>query len=104
MGHIKKDAFNFLKEKSMRKIFFWVINAIIFLALFIFSLKNWDPVTLKFLSAQWEMPLIILIFVVFAIGCFMGVLAMLPFIWRQRKKGKKAVQQAQENTSLVNTI
>ncbi|MGL4666613.1 MAG: LapA family protein [Saezia sp.] len=85
----------------MRKIIFWIINAIIFLLLFIFAFKNQDSVTLKFINMQWDMPLIILILIVFAIGCFFGILAMLPFIWNQRKKGKKAIQQARETSSLV---
>jgi len=85
----------------MRKIIFWVICAVIFLLLFIFSVKNLDSITVNFFSLQWQLPLIVLIFIIFALGCIVGAFAMIPLVWRQRKKGKKAVQQAQEASELI---
>ena len=83
----------------MRKIIFWAVNVIIFALLFIFSLKNLDNITLKFVGTQWDIPLIVLILIVFAVGCFVGAFAMLPFIWNQRKKNKKTIQQERENNA-----
>ena len=88
----------------MRKIIFLVICAAIFLLLFLFSIKNLDHVTLNFFNLTWEVSLIILIFVVFALGCFVGALAMIPLVWSQRRKGKKALKQAQEASSEVSAL
>lgn len=86
----------------MRKIIFWIVNIIIFLLLFILSYNNLESVTLQFINMTWEMPLIILILIVFALGCFVGGFALLPLLLKQRRKCKKAAQQAKEvGTDLI---
>ena len=64
----------------------WLLRAFIFFVLFAFALNNQQIVTVNwFFGAQWQAPMVIVVLVVFASGCVLGVLAMLPGWWRHRK-------------------
>lgn len=71
----------------MTRIFTWIIAAIIFLLLLVFSLNNLEPVTIKLArTLAWDIPLIIIVLITFAAGCFTGMLAMVSYAWRRRHK------------------
>jgi uncharacterized integral membrane protein len=54
----------------------WIIAATVFLALLFLSLQNSDPATLKFFNlASWQAPLVVVVFVAFAAGVALGLLA-----------------------------
>jgi len=54
----------------------WVVGMALFLPLFFLSLQNSDLVTLKFYHWwSWQAPLIFVIFIAFAIGVALGLLA-----------------------------
>jgi uncharacterized integral membrane protein len=54
----------------------WIVAAAVFLALLFLSLQNSDPATLKFFSfASWQAPLVVIVFVAFAGGVAVGLLA-----------------------------
>ena len=64
----------------------WLLRAFIFFALFAFALNNQQTATVRwFFGVQWQAPMVILVLVVFAGGCALGVLAMLPSWWRHRR-------------------
>ena len=53
----------------------WIVGVAIFLFLLLVSLQNADPVKLRFYTwASWEVPLILMLFVVFAVGVTAGLL------------------------------
>lgn len=69
------------------RILAWTLRIILFLALFLFALKNTDTVALHLYFDQvWQAPLILVLLVFFAAGTAMGVLATLATVFRQRRE------------------
>jgi len=65
----------------------WLLRAALFVALFLFAVKNTDPVTLRFYFDQtWRAPLNLALLVFFAFGAALGVLACLGRLFRQRRE------------------
>lgn len=64
----------------------WLLRAFIFFTLFAFALNNQQPATVHwFFGVEWRAPMVIVVLAAFAAGCTLGVLAMLPGWWRQRR-------------------
>ncbi len=62
----------------------WLIRAFIFFTLFAFALNNQHTTTVHwFFGVEWRAPLVIIVLVAFAAGCAVGVVAMLPDLWRR---------------------
>lgn len=71
-----------------------LIKAAIFFTLFAFALNNQDDVTVRFFfGAEWHSPLVLVVLASFALGVALGVLAMVPKWWRERRAAKKVVLQ-----------
>ena len=69
----------------------WLFRAFIFFALFAFALNNQQEVTVRwFFGFEWRAPMVIIVLAAFAAGCAIGVLAMVPSWWRQRRVAKLA--------------
>jgi len=65
----------------------WALRAFVFFALFAFALNNQQTVTVHwFFGAQWAAPMVIVVMAAFAAGCAIGVVAMVPAWWRQRRQ------------------
>lgn len=64
----------------------WILRVLLFLVLFLFALKNYEVVPLKFyFDFEWRAPLVLLLLIFFAGGMALGVLACLPRLFRQRR-------------------
>jgi uncharacterized integral membrane protein len=75
------------------RILTWLIRAFLFFALFAFALNNSQEVAVHwFFGHQWRAPLVIIVLLAFAIGCAIGVLAMVPAWWQHRRVAQR--QQA----------
>ena len=69
------------------RIVTWAIRLTVFVLLLAFAAKNADPVTLRFyFDLAWQMPLVVLLFVFFAAGALLGVLALVLPLMRQRRE------------------
>ena len=69
------------------RVIAWTLRIILFLALFLFALKNTDAVSLRLYFDQvWQAPLILVLLVFFVAGAAMGVLATLATVFRQRRE------------------
>ncbi len=69
----------------------WLVRAFIFFALFAFALNNQQAVAVRwFFGFEWHAPMVIVVLAAFAAGCTIGVLAMVPSWWRQRRVAKLA--------------
>jgi uncharacterized integral membrane protein len=67
----------------------------IFFILFAFALNNQDDVTVRFFfGTHWQSPLVLVLLVAFALGLLVGVMAMVPRWWRERKAAQKSVAAA----------
>jgi putative membrane protein len=68
------------------KLLFRIIAAIVFIVFFGFALKNTQEVVLTFfLGYEIRGPLVILLLGFFAAGAVLGVLAMMPMMFRHRR-------------------
>jgi lipopolysaccharide assembly protein A len=78
------------------RLFVWFFRALVLLLLFAFALNNRHEATVHgFFGTAWQTPLVIVILAAFAVGCALGVLAMMPTWWRrQRIAERKAASQA----------
>lgn len=65
----------------------WVLRVILFVALLGFTLKNDQPVTLRyFLGYEWNTSLVVVSLCFFAVGATVGILAMLGSVLQQRRE------------------
>ena len=72
------------------RTFFWLLRAFIFFALFAFALNNQQKATIHwFFGVEWQAPMVIVVLAAFAAGCAVGVLAMVPGWWRQRRRAQR---------------
>ena len=64
-----------------------LVWAVVFLALFLFALKNSDPVTVRFyFDQEWRAPLMMVVVAALAVGAVFGMIACIPaFMRRQRE-------------------
>lgn len=68
------------------RVLVWLFRAFIFFALFAFALNNQQEVAVHwFFGFAWHAPMVIVVLAAFAGGCAVGVLAMVPSWWRQRR-------------------
>ncbi len=66
---------------------FW---ALVFFTLFAFALNNQQLATVRFLfGLSWQGPMVFVVLVAFGAGCALGVVAMAPHWWRQRREVRR---------------
>ncbi|MDH4061726.1 MAG: LapA family protein [Aquincola sp.] len=85
----------------------WTLRALVFFALFAFALNNQQEVTVHwFFGMQWQSPMIIVVLAAFALGCAIGVLAMVPSWWRERRVARqvKPVETAPTASSASSAV
>jgi len=64
----------------------WILRIVLFLALFLFALKNTEVVKLHlYFDEVWQAPLILVLLIFFVGGAAIGVLATLATVFRQRR-------------------
>jgi len=82
----------------------WLFRAFIFFALFAFALNNQQEVAVHwFFGFEWRAPMVIIVLTAFAAGCAVGVLAMVPRWWRQRRAARLATPAAAPPASAAPT-
>jgi putative membrane protein len=68
----------------------WVLRALLFLMIFAFALMNTQTVTLRFfLGRVWEMPMILVLLLFFALGALVGIMACVSRLLSQRREIQK---------------
>ena len=68
----------------------WLLRAFIFFTLFAFALNNQQTASVRwFFGVQWQAPMVIVVLAAFAAGCAVGVLAMLPDLWRRWRLARR---------------
>ncbi len=73
----------------------WLLRALIFFTLFAFALNNQqDAVVRWFFGVEWRAPMVIIVLAAFAAGCAVGVAAMMPGWWRQRRRLRRTAEPA----------
>jgi uncharacterized integral membrane protein len=65
----------------------WAVKILIFVVVLGFALQNSQLVTMHyFLGYAWEAPLVVLMLAAFVLGAFLGLLALLPALFRLRRE------------------
>jgi uncharacterized integral membrane protein len=83
------------------RAFAWLVRAFIFFALFAFALNNQQEVAVQwFFGFEWHAPMVIIVLAAFAAGCAVGVLAMVPSWWRQRRVARIAAPDTRVQATL----
>jgi lipopolysaccharide assembly protein A len=81
-------------------ILFRIVAAILFVIFFSFALKNTDEVVLRFFwIPEIRKPLVLFLLGFFIAGAILGVLAMIPTVFRYRRdlsKQKKIIEAMQK--------
>ena len=73
------------------RLIVWLLRAFIFFTLFAFALNNQQVAIVRwFFGAEWHAPMVIVVLVAFALGCAVGVTAMLPNWWRHWRRARRA--------------
>ncbi len=79
----------------MVRVITWLFRAAIFFVLFAFALNNQQEVRLHwFFGFGTQAPMVFVVLGAFAAGCVVGVLAMLPQWWRQRRRARERRPEA----------
>jgi hypothetical protein len=69
----------------------------LFFVLFAFALNNQHAVELRwFFGYRWQAPMVFVVLAIFALGCSVGVLAMVPSWWRHRRDARKRLHSVAE--------
>jgi lipopolysaccharide assembly protein A len=68
----------------------WLVRAAIFFTLFAFALNNQQEAGVHwFFGQEWRAPMVFIVLAAFALGCALGVFAMVPSWWRHRRIARK---------------
>lgn len=72
----------------------WAVKILLFVILLGFALHNSQPAALNlFLGYVWQAPLVLLLLAAFILGAMLGVLALLPVLFRLRRERGKLRKQ-----------
>ena len=65
----------------------WLAKLAVFLLVLGFALKNTHPVKLvSYLGYTWQSPLIVMLLLAFILGALIGLLSLLPYLFRLRRQ------------------
>ena len=89
------------------RVISWIFRALLFLVALGFALTNQDIATLRFFGAsnfEWRAPMVVFLLIFFAAGTVLGLISVVPTLFRQRRqigRLKKEVQLANKSVSNV---
>jgi uncharacterized integral membrane protein len=76
------------------RILFWVFWGFVFFALFAFALNNKAETTVHwFFGYEWHTSMVIVVASAFVAGLVVGVLAMVPRMWRAHRLVRRKTTQ-----------
>ena len=85
------------------RIFVWLARALVFFALFAFALNNQQDASVHwFFGRSSSAPMVFIVLAAFGLGCAIGVFAMVPSWWQQRRVAarRRADEPALDSTQL----
>ncbi len=79
----------------------WVVKILVFIVVLGFALKNSQLVTLNyFFGYAWEAPLVVVLLATVTLGALLGVLALLPLLFRLRRERGILRKQLEASTQI----
>ncbi|HUX31672.1 MAG TPA: LapA family protein [Thiobacillus sp.] len=90
--------------KNLTRYLGLAAKLLVFLLVLGFALKNSHSVTFNsYLDYVWQAPLIVMLGLAFMLGVLMGVLALLPTVFRLRRELSLRPQAAGGDTTMMQT-
>jgi lipopolysaccharide assembly protein A len=84
------------------RYFVWLLRAFLFVLFLGFTVKNDQPVVLRyFFGFEWQVSLVVALLLFFAAGVGIGLLALMGSILRQRKEIARLARELQLKNKLV---
>ena len=72
------------------RVIVWLLRGFVFFCLFAFALNNQQVVSVNwFFGFQSHAAMVFVVLAAFALGCVIGVVAMVPSWWRHRRVAKQ---------------
>lgn len=72
--------------KKLLKYLGWLAKLAVFVLVLGFALKNTHLVSVvSYLGYSWQLPLIVMLLLAFLLGALIGLLALLPYLFRLRR-------------------
>ena len=92
----------------MKKLFTylgWLAKLAVFLLVLGFALKNTHPVNfVSYLGYTWQSPLIVMLLIAFLLGALIGLLALLPHLFRLRRQAANRVTVTEPQTVMTDIL
>ena len=67
-----------------------VVRLAVFFTLFAFALNNQHEASVRwFFGFEWRAPMVFIVLGAFALGCALGVIAMVPGWWKHRASARR---------------
>lgn len=80
----------------------WIFRALIFFILFAFALNNQHSALINWpFGYHWQSQTVFVVLGAFALGCAVGVFAMVPSWWRQRSQARLIAPSAFTGSTLT---
>ncbi len=77
----------------------WLAKLAIFLLVLGIALKNTQPVSfVSYLDYTWQSPLIVMLLLAFLLGALIGLLSLLPYLFRLRRQASDRVRVIEPQT------
>jgi len=90
--------------QQVLRILKWLLKAAVFFTLFAFALNNQHDSTVHFFFGnQWRAPQVLVVLVAFTLGVAVGVVGMVPWLRRARRKAQVAPPGPQTSAAVINT-
>ena len=82
----------------------WALRLLIFIAVLTFALKNTEPVKVNFYAsyALQDIPLIVVMLVVFVVGAVFGLLLTVPAAMRRRREAARLRKELDRLQAVAN--
>jgi putative membrane protein len=72
------------------RLLVWLVRAFVFFTLFAFALNNQQEASVRwFFGQEWRAPMVFIVLAAFAMGCALGVFAMVPSWWKHRRAAQR---------------
>lgn len=91
--------------KKLLTYFGWLAKLAVFLLVLGFALKNTHPVSVvSYLGYSWQLPLIVMLLLAFLMGALIGLLSLLPYLFRLRRQAATRTTMMETQTVMTDIL
>lgn len=91
--------------KKLLKYLGWLAKLAVFVLVLGFALKNTHLVSVvSYLGYTWQLPLVVLLLLAFLLGALIGLLALLPYLFRLRRQAASQAAVTEARTMMTDIL